>query len=462
MRNFALVCVMFLAAALMLTGCVGDGENVTESRANTANLALETALEDITTEKSVSKEEITESTAKTDTKYMERVMAFKASNAYRERDMYGVKIIRSPEELESFTEIYEIPDWKEQLTEFGEEIDFDKNVIAADIVFLSSGGYDFDFYYTTVENGEVNFEYELIENKYGMTDDEAALFMFARIPAELVEISDSMIVEKALQIPEQTMSFKTSGSYEQDMYGLKIIRSFGELESFTENYGISEEKEQLKEFGEGVDFGKNAIAANIVCLSSADSEYYNMTEVGKGGIVFNYSLKRIGYSMADGKAVLFMFAAIPKEFVNNFDTANTGKKPQYPAQIMGIETNSNPDDDLYGTVKIIRSLDEFTDFAELCSSGDVIFIEDEENNVIVKNDVADAILEYGENIDFEKNVVAVKAVFLSSGSYDFKFHGTSVSEGEIRFVYDLVGYDVMTCDTKTLFMFAAIPAEFVD
>ncbi len=447
MRKFALVCVMILAAALMLTGCAGGGENMTESAAITENPASEeTASEDITAEESVSKTEITESTATADTKYMECVTAFKTSNSYRDRDMYGVKIIRSPEELESFTEIYEIPDWKEHLTEFGKEIDFDKNVIAADIVFLSSGGYDFDFYYTTVENGEVIFEYELIDNKHGMTDDEAALFMFARIPASLVEISDSMVVEKKLQYPEQTMAFTALDTYEQDMYGVKIIRSFKELESFAEIYRISEEKEQLKEFGEKVDFDRYAVAADIVFLYINEFESFHGGKAENGEVVFNYTILNRGHSVSDDeydKTSLFMFSMIPKELVKNFGTVKDGENAQYPEQIMAFKTSLCPDYDKYGTVKYICSLDELAAFGESCGN-------------------ADEAAEYGENIDFEKNVVAVKTIFLSSGSYGFDFYGTSVYKGEIWFVYGLTGEDVMTCDVATLYLFAAIPAELAE
>ena len=269
--------------------------------------------------------------------------------------------------------------------------------------------------------------------------------MFARIPAGLVEITDSMIVEKKLQIPEQTMAFTTFDTYDSDLYGVKIIRSYGELESFTEIYGISEEKEQLKEFGEMVDFDRYAIAADIVFLYINEFESFDRVNAENGEIVFNYTIFKRGHSVSDDeydKTSLFMFSVIPKELVKNFGTVKDGETFQYPEQIMAFKTSKSFDYDMNGTVKIIRSFDALTEFGELCGG-------------------ADEVSKYGENVDFEKDVVAVKMKFLSSGSYGFDFYGTSVSDGEIWFVYGLTGEDVMTCDVAALYLFAAIPAELV-
>ena len=168
------------------------------------------------------------------------------------------KIIRSPEELEEFGDFCERP---EEVAEYGSNVDFDKNVVAVNMVFLSSGSYDFEFFNTYVTEGTVNFEYDLIEYD-AMTCDIATLYMFAEIPAEL--ISDPYPGETAEKYNDNILSFEIVRFIDDDMYKTSIIRSSDELSEFARAYGVSED---IGDFGDGIDFEKNVIAAQVVLLS---------------------------------------------------------------------------------------------------------------------------------------------------------------------------------------------------
>ncbi|MCM1577583.1 MAG: hypothetical protein NC078_02130 [Ruminococcus sp.] len=286
------------ALAVMLAGCSGEGEDASET-------VTESVGESIT---ETVPESVSESVTEKSVQYMEHIRAFITSNVYDDPEMYGVKIIKSSDELEEYINGYEITDRREELAEYAETVDFGKEVIASKTVWLSSGSYGFDFYFTEVKNGMVVFNYELTESEYGMTDNEAVLFMFARIPEELVDTdSDWRYYSKHL------MGFKTS--YDMNKYSgyseEKILRSPDELKEFGEQCG---REGDIEAYARNVDFEKEAVAVSMVCLTSGGYDFtFNGVYVNEGEVLFDYALIGSDRAMTADMATLYLLAVIPGE-----------------------------------------------------------------------------------------------------------------------------------------------------
>lgn len=316
MKNGKLFVDIMICAAL-LTGCGGRGQaeiSVTETVSETSvtesitESLPETSATASTTE-SVSETSVTEgSETEKSHPFMQHLMAFKTSQYLDENEYGKVKIIRSREELEEFGEFCEKP---KEVAEYGSNVDFNKNAVAVNTIFLPSGSYDFDFYETSASDGIVNFVYELIDSD-AMTDDIATLYMLGEIPSD--RISDPYPGENVQKYNDNILAFKTNAVSDFDMYKTSIIRSSGELAEFGQAYGVSD---KIADFGDSVDFDENVIAVNVMCLASGEYKYiFNGVNAGGGHIIFDYS--RIGRrdAMTCDEAALFMLAEIPAEAVS--------------------------------------------------------------------------------------------------------------------------------------------------
>ncbi|MBQ9383092.1 MAG: VWA domain-containing protein [Ruminiclostridium sp.] len=111
----------------------------------------------------------------------------KTSDYYSGEGMYTTQYIRSEDGLARFFKDYgDISG----LAEFAKKVDLKKNVIAVKIVMLSSGSISIDKsspFYASVEDGSVEFTYTLDIPEVG-TADMAAIFIYAAIPADKVDI----------------------------------------------------------------------------------------------------------------------------------------------------------------------------------------------------------------------------------------------------------------------------------
>lgn len=433
MKKGKLFAAAMICAAL-LTGCGGSGQaELSETETVTGTSATESITE--TSAPASITETVPETSAagNTQTKkshpYMDHIMAFKTSQCLDDEDYGKVKIIRSPEELEEFGDFCERP---EEVAEYGSNVDFDKNVVAVNMVFLSSGSYDFEFFNTYVTEGTVNFEYDLIEYD-AMTCDIATLYMFAEIPAEL--ISDPYPGETAEKYNDNILSFEIVRSIDDDMYKTSIIRSSDELSEFARAYGVSED---IGDFGDGTNFEKNVIAAQVVLLScGGDRHKFYGVNAAKGYMLFDYRIIGKDIEMPSVEGALFMLAEIPAELIYP-----DGYAAKYNDNILSFKTGGVPDWDMYKT-SIIRSSEELAQFGQ---------------DYGADGEIGD----FGKDVDFEKNVIAVQVLCLSSGGYDHIFYGVNEENGKLIFEYLLIEKNgAMTDDEAALFMLAEIPAEAV-
>lgn len=114
-------------------------------------------------------------------------------------------------------------------------------------------------------------------------------------------------------------SFKTHDYYSgEGFYRTVYIDSDDGLQRFFEDYG---EKAEIKKFAENIDWSKEIIAVNVICLGSGsitlDGDF--SVSIVEGKAFFNYTLDRPEVGTAD-MAAIFLVAAIPTEMLGAVDT----------------------------------------------------------------------------------------------------------------------------------------------
>lgn len=104
-------------------------------------------------------------------------------------------------------------------------------------------------------------------------------------------------------------------------------------------------------------------------------------------------------------------------------------------------------------IRLLRSSEEAEEFIGLLGYYDY------------KGDYRDEELggfkEFAADVDYSENCLAVDMVYLACGSYNWIFDGVTVSEGALKFDYDIISSGIDTTDTATLFLAAEVPADLV-